>query len=240
MLFCAATVCVLIPGCKKDEDGMRFSIFTETFNRSAKVEIDGMASSWRVGDQVWVNGQTGVVNDNSVLTMNEAVDNWNRNYYAAYPASMVTSGNQNGELTVSLPQVYQYNEDSTTHRQLLKLPMVASTANDQITFKHLTGALVVKVPSVDRNIVLDYVMVQSSTSALSGSGTVNASVDSPELEFGADATHTVIMYFDEHPVTIPSSSTSTKNIMIPIAPTSGEDHQFTVTVRAHTRYSPYV
>ena len=245
MLFCAATVCVLLPGCKKDEDGMRFSIFTETFNRSAKVEIDSIASSWRVGDQVWVNGQTGVVeivNNNSVLTMDEAVDNWNRNYYAAYPASMVTSGNQNGELTISLPQIYQYDEDESTQRQLLELPMVATTTNDQIAFKHLTGALVVKVPSVDRNIVLDYVMVQSSTTALSGTGTVNMNrdADNPQVTFGADTTHTVIMFFDEHPVTISSGASTTKDIMIPIAPTSGENHQFTVTVRAHTQDSPYL
>lgn len=238
MFICAVSVFVQLTGCKKGDDGMRFSIFTEPFNGGVKVEIDSIASSWRVGDQVWVNGQTGVVeivNNNSVLTMDEAVDNWNRNYYAAYPASMVTSGNQNGELTVSLPQVYQYNEDATTYRQLLELPMVATTTNDQIAFKHLTGALIVKVQNTtNRNIMLDYVMVQSSTSALSGTGTVDVDAASPQMIFDADTTHTVIMYFDEHPVTISSGASTTKDIMIPIAPTSGENHYFTVTVRAHT------
>lgn len=238
MFICAVSVFVQLTGCKKGDDGMRFSIFTEPFNGGVKVEIDSIASSWRVGDQVWVNGQTGVVeivNNNSVLTMNEAVDNWNRNYYAAYPASMVTSGNQNGELTVSLPQVYQYNEDATTHRQLLELPMVATTTNDQIAFKHLTGALIVKVPNTtNRNIMLDYVMVQSSTSALSGTGTVDVDAASPQMIFGADTTHTVVMYFDTCPVVIQANASTTKDIMIPIAPTTGEGHHFTVMVRAHT------
>lgn len=200
MFICAVSVFVLLTGCKKGDEGMRFSIFTEAFNRGAKVEVNGLESSWRTGDQVWVNGQTGVVaiaDNNPVLTMNVSVDNWNGHYYAAYPASMVANGNQSGELTVSLPQVYQYNEDASTHRQLLELPMVASTTNDQIAFRHLTGALVVKVPKTDRNIVLDYVMVQSSTTALSGTGTVNMNrdADNPQVAFGADTTHTVIMFF---------------------------------------------
>lgn len=243
MFICAVSVFVQLTGCKKGDDGMRFSIFTEPFNGGVKVEVNGLESSWRTGDQVWVNGQTGAVSvsDNNSPTLNVSVASWNGHYYAAYPASVVMNGNQNGELTISLPQIYQYDEDESTHRQLLELPMVATTTNDQIAFRHLTGALVVKVPKTDRNIVLDYVMVQSSTTALSGTGTVNMNrdADSPQVTFGADTTHTVIMFFDEHPVTILSNASTTKDIMIPIAPTSGEDHQFTVTVRAHTRNSTY-
>ena len=244
MFICAVSVFVLLTGCKKGDDGMRFSIFTEPFNRGAKVEVNGLESSWRTGDQVWVNGQTGGVSvpDNNFPTLNVSVSSWNGYYYAAYPASVVMNGNQNGELTISLPQIYQYDEDESTHRQLLELPMVATTTNDQIAFKHLTGALIVKVPNTTtRNIMLDYVMVQSSTTALSGTGTVNMNrdADNPQVTFGADTTHTVIMFFDEHPVTILSNASTTKDIMIPIAPTSGEDHQFTVTIRAHTRNSTY-
>lgn len=244
MFICAVSVFVQLTGCKKGDDGMRFSIFTEPFNGGVKVEVNGLESSWRTGDQVWVNGQTGAVaiaDNNPVLTMNVSVDSWNGNYYAAYPASVVMNGNQNGELTISLPQIYQYDEDESTQRQLLELPMVATTTNDQIAFKHLTGALIVKVPNTtNRDIVLDYVMVQSSTSALSGTGTVDVDANSPQMIFSADTTHTVIMYFDEHPVTISSGASTTKDIMIPIAPTSGENHQFTVTIRAHTQDSPYL
>lgn len=238
MFICAVSVFVLLVGCKKCDDGMRFSIFTEPFNGGVKVEVNGLESSWRTGDQVWVNGQTGAVaiaDNNPVLTMNVSVDNWNGHYYAAYPASMVTNGNQNGELTISLPQIYQYDEDESTQRQLLELPMVATTTNDQIAFKHLTGALIVKVPNTtNRDIVLDYVMVQSSTSALSGTGTVDMGAASPQMIFGADTTHTVVMYFDTCPVVIQANASTTKDIMIPIAPTTGEGHHFTVTVRAHT------
>lgn len=214
---------------------MRFTLFTETMGGSSKVVVDGLTSSWRSGDQVWVNGVTGTVALDDAgdpkLTVN--VDNWNGNYYAAYPASMVTGSGQNSVLSVTLPQAYQYREDATTHQQLLEMPMVACTGNDRITFKHLTGALVVQVPSTSRNILLDYVMVQSSTSALSGTGIVDAGVDSPQVTFGTDTTHTVVMYFDTCPVVI-ALRASGKNIMIPIAPTTGEGHRFTVTVRAHT------
>lgn len=239
MFICAVSVFVLLTGCKKGDDGMRFSIFTEPFNGGVKVEIDSIASSWRTGDQVWVNGQTGgvSVSDNNSPTLNVSVVSWNGHYYAAYPASVVMNGNQNGELTISLPQVYQYDEDESTHRQLLELPMVATTTNDQIAFKHLTGALIVKVPNTTtRNIMLDYVMVQSSTSALSGTGTVDMGAASPQMIFGADTTHTVVMYFDECPVVIQPNASTAKDIMIPIAPTTGEGHRFTVTVRAHTQH----
>ena len=236
-LLCMATLCVFLPGCRKEQGAMRFTLFTETMGGSSKVVVDGLTSSWRSGDQVWVNGVTGTVALDDAgdpkLTVN--VDNWDGNYYAAYPASMVTGSGQNSVLSVTLPQAYQYREDATTHQQLLEMPMVACTGNDRITFKHLTGALVVQVPHAENNIVLDYVMVQSSTSALSGTGTVNAGADSPQVTFGADTTHTVVMYFDECPVVIQSNASTTKDIMIPIAPTTGEGHRFTVTVCAHTR-----
>ena len=45
------------------------------------------------------------------------------------------------------------------------------------------------------------------------------------------------MYFDRCPVTI-ANSESPKSIMIPIAPTTGDDHKFTVTVCAHSQYTP--
>jgi len=235
-LLCMATLCVFLPGCRKEHGAMRFTLFTETMGGSSKVVVDGLTSSWRSGDQVWVNGVTGTVALDDAgdpkLTVN--VNNWNGNYYAAYPASMVTGSGQNSVLSVTLPQAYQYREDATTHQQLLEMPMVACTGNDRITFKHLTGALVVQVPSTDTStITLDYVMVQSSTSALSGTGTVNAGADSPQVTFGTDTTHTVVMYFDTCPVVMESRSPS-KSIMIPIAPTTGEGHRFTVTVRAHT------
>lgn len=234
-LLCMATLCVFLSGCRKEQGAMRFTLFTETMGGSSKVVVDGLTSSWRNGDQVWVNGVTGTVAldnaNNPVLSV--YVDNWNGNYYAAYPASMVTGIGQDDVLEVTLPQAYQYKEDATTHQQLLEMPMVACTGNDRITFKHLTGALVVQVPHAENNIVLDYVMVQSSTSALSGTGTVNAGDDSPQVTFGTDTTHTVVMYFDECPVVMESRSPS-KSIMIPIAPTMGEGHRFTVMVRAHT------
>jgi len=161
------------------------------------------------------------------------VTRWGMGYYAAYPASAVESCTQSGLLTLTLPQDYQYREDNAGH-QLLEMPMVAYSEDDRLVFKHLTGALVVKVPSVDKNIVLDYIMVKSSTSPLSGKWTVQVGAADPQVTFISDTTHTVIMFFDRCPVNITANDPDTKDIMIPVAPTTGNGHKFTVTVCAHS------
>ena len=243
-MLCVGMVCMALAGCVKENNGMRFSIFTEPYNGTTKVAVDGLESTWQVGDRIWVNGVEAAVSldgsGNPVLLLDDSVSSREGVFYASYPASVVADCTQGGVLSVALPQAYQYHEDAVSGKQLLEMPMVAATRNDQLTFKHLTGALLVRVPKADRNITLDYIMVSSSTSALSGSGTVVLSAASPQVTFGADTSHTVVMYFNDSPVTIPSTATATKDIMIPIAPTAGEHHRFTVTVCAHstgsTRY----
>ena len=234
-LLCLVTL--LFVSCQKEDGAKRFSIFTESYRGTAKVVVDGLSSSWRAGDGIWVNGEQGTVAlDDGAPILDIHVTSWG-GYYASYPASFVEGGNQNGTLTLTLPQAYQYREDATTHKQLLEMPMVAYTVNDRLEFKHLTGALVVEVPHVTRDIVLDYIMVRSSTSPLSGTGTVDVRAENPQVVFESDTTHTVVMYFDRCPVTI-ANSESPKSIMIPIAPTTGNDHKFTVTVCAHSHYTP--
>lgn len=228
---------LLFVGCSKEDGKMRFSIFTERYGGGVKVVVDGPATTWRAGDEIWVNGVTGTVSLDSVnrpvLVAN--VDNWGGGYYAAYPASTVAGCTNDGTLSLTLPQEYQYREDASGH-QLLEMPLVAYTVNDRLTFKHLTGALIVRVPYAANNannMVLDYIMVKSSTSPLSGSGTVDMTAETPQVTFGNDTTHTVVMYFDRTPVSIPSNATTAKDIMIPVAPTAGDNHKFTVTVCAH-------
>lgn len=234
----AMVVCLLFGGCRKEEGAMRFSLFTEAYSGGAKVTVDGLTSSWHAGDHVKVNGVEGAVGVDAQGQpyLDVTVSQWGGSYYAAYPASAVESCTESGLLTLTLPQEYQYREDNSGH-QLLELPMVACSSNDNLVFKHLTGALVVKVPSADRNIVLDYIMVKSSTSPLSGRGTVQVDAANPQVTFSSDTTHTVVMFFDRCPVTILSSATETKDIMIPVAPTTGEGHKFTVTVCAHSTWS---
>ena len=225
-----AVACTFLSGCRKEEKGMRFTIFTEPYRGGSKIVVDGLVSSWQTGDHIWVNDLQGYVSvvDGSPV-MDVEVNSWGGYYYAAYPYSMVSSRTQAGLMSVTLPQAYQYREDASGH-QLLELPMAARTVNERLTFKHQTGSLLVKVPATGTNVVLDYIMVKSSTSALSGTGTVDLSDDEPQVTFGADTTHTVVMYFDQ----CTASITSGKAIMIPVAPTSGEGHKFTVTVCAHS------
>lgn len=233
-IVAVAVACTFLSGCRKEEKGMRFTIFTEPYRGGSKIVVDGLVSSWQTGDHIWVNdlqGSVSVVYGSPV--MNVEVNSWDDYYYAAYPYSMVSSCTQAGLMSVTLPQAYQYREDASGH-QLLELPMVARTVNERLTFKHLTGSLLVKVPATGTNVVLDYIMVKSSTSALSGTGTVDLSDDEPQVTFGADTTHTVVMYFDQ----CTASITSGKDIMIPVAPTSGDGHKFTVTVCAHSTGAP--
>ena len=58
-LLCLVTL--LFVGCQKEDGAKRFSIFTESYRGTAKVVVDGLSSSWRAGDGIWVNGEQGTV-----------------------------------------------------------------------------------------------------------------------------------------------------------------------------------
>lgn len=223
---------LLFFSCTKQQG---LTIFTVSVEPSAavKMTVADTLYSWQEGDNIWVNGSTGTVaftdaHSPTVSFQDEAVPNWEDNYYAAFPAGICSSGTTAGTLSVTLPAVYQYSQASDGKQQL-SMPMVAHSTGSHLLFRHLTAALIVKIPAVSDNVVLDYVAVRSSVSALSGNATVDASSDTPQPTFVSDTSHTVTLLFDNAQLSLGVS----RKVMLPI-PQVPVGNKFTVTVLAHT------
>lgn len=204
-----------------------------------KVIIDGLSASWAVGDAICVNNTTGIVtavsNNSATLVTNESV---NSPYYAVYPASMVAEGTDlsaGGTVVVSLPDSYEYLADPSTGKQILQIPMAATSTTESLTFKHLTGALAVNVTnSFSGGVTMDIVDVEviSNSYRLNGNYTVdftNLTSSTPVVSYVNDEKK-VRMTFPT-PLTVANGSTA--NIMIPVAAV-GNDNKFTIHVKVAT------
>lgn len=223
---------LLFFSCTKQQGLTIFTVSVEP-SAAAKMTVADTLSFWQEGDNIWVNGSTGSVaftdaHSPTVSFQDEAVPNWEDNYYAAFPAGICSSGTTAGTLSVTLPAVYQYSQASDGKQQL-PMPMVAHSTGSHLLFRHLTAALIVKIPAVSDNVVLDYVAVRSSVSALSGNATVDASSDTPQPTFVSDTSHTVTLLFDNAQLFLDDS----RKVMLPI-PQVPDGNKFTVTVLAHT------
>lgn len=229
----------MFAGCKKEGTGDRFKIVAEQYSGMDKVIIDGLSASWAVGDAICVNNTTGTVtavsSNNATLVTNESV---NSPYYAVYPASMVAEGTDlsaGGTVVVSLPDSYEYIADPSTGKQILQLPMAATSTTQSLTFKHLTGALAVNVTnSFSSGATMDIVEVSviSNSYRLNGSYSVdfNNLTSSTPVESNVNDEKKVRMTFPT-PLTVANGSTA--NIMVPVAAV-GNDNQFTIHVKVAT------
>lgn len=229
----------MFAGCKKEGTGDRFKIVAEQYSGMDKVIIDGLSASWAVGDAICVNNTTGIVtavsNNSATLVTNESV---NSPYYAVYPASMVAEGTDlsaGGTVVVSLPDSYEYLADPSTGKQILQIPMAATSTTESLTFKHLTGALAVNVTnSFSGGVTMDIVDVAviSNTYRLNGNYTVDFTnlTSSTPVVSNVNDEKKVRMTFPT-PLTVANGSTA--NIMIPVAAV-GNDNKFTIHVKVAT------
>lgn len=204
-----------------------------------KVIIDGLSASWAVGDAICVNNTTGTVtavsSNSATLVTNESV---NSPYYAVYPASMVAEGTDlsaGGTVVVSLPDSYEYIADPSTGKQILQLPMAATSTTQSLTFKHLTGALAVNVTnSFSGGASMDIleVAVISNSYRLNGNYTVDFTnlTSSTPVVSNVNEEKKVRMTFPT-PLTVANGSTA--NIMVPVAAV-GNDNKFTIHVKVAT------
>ena len=235
-VYCGiALLCVILlfSSCAKEQGIGMFDLFIEDPANASKLAVEGVHSYWESGDAIWVNGACGNVaftdGSSPTVTFTNSVENWNDHYYAAYPASICSTGTEQGVLTVTLPDSYQYSQDGTG-RQQLPMPMVACSTGSHLLFKHLTASVVVKIPAVSSNVVLDYVAVRSSVAPLSGTATVGVTNDDYTLNFAnTDTTHTVTMFFNNTTLNL----NAVRYVAIPVPPVPSSN-KFTVTILAHT------
>ena len=245
-LTCVTLACISLAGCVKELGLTRFGIAVEQYGGGGKLVVTtngGVSSAFVAGDTIRINGQKGVVAgdaDGLSVTFSETVTPVNDKYHALYPASLFTSQGADGSIAVDLPSEYNYEEDGSGN-QLIDIPLAAVSGNKKLLFRHLTGALVVLVsPVADANIVLDYIMVESSGTPLHGTGTVTFVGDgTPTLSLANDADKRhVTMFFPTAAYATLHSSDSAKRILIPV-PAVPESNRFTITVCAHSTSNIY-
>lgn len=196
IVYVSVIICVLLSGCMKEGMGLlpegAIEIFSEKIDQGdAKMHTNGNDSYWQEGDVLTINGQPFVVHvvknesghdlrcyiqsggqGNSSLSIGNT-------YNGYFNCGNVTNA-QSTTPTVTLPKRYVVNK---SHGYVdIDLPMAArftlSERENGVSFRHLTGALVVRPYNTYMNlesICIDSVMVISDKYKISGSTPVTLS-----------------------------------------------------------------
>ena len=223
-LCVALLVAVTLVACRRDDGEATLTLTDESFD-GGKMSVAGVAATWTQGDEVWVNGSVytiGVGNNGQASTTVVSAATYN----ALFPASVAVNSS-----TVRLPKDYQYATDGQG-RQMLDLPMMASSDGTTLFFRHITAALVVSVANHrSETLTLDRVTVRSNSYAISGERSIDFADygQSPIVAATADDKE-VNIYFDRQGVVLNSGDSIC--VMLPVAPV-GADNQFTVEVSTH-------
>lgn len=223
--------------CSKNDNGP-VEIFVEPFGGSEKLAVDGATATWSNGDVLRLNSGTAVVErkDNGhAYISNALIGDVNR---ALFPASLHEGFLSSDQVTVTLPQEYHYRTSGGT--QLLDIPMAArSTDQLQLHFRHLTGAIAVKIKNTRSHaLVIDHITITSSGYQLSGSRELNfAHIDTiGPIATSDEAKRKIVMYFDIEELSLASGAS--KTVLLPVPPV-GDDNKFTVVVSGHNQGERY-
>lgn len=219
---------VLLLSCRKETDSL-LEVVADRFGGDDKLQLDGKYSVWESGDLIRLNGTTAEVVRNSnghAYIAASAADDVNM---AVFPSTLCNT--LAGEtVTVSLPHDYTYR--TADGLQVLPMPMAAvSAGSSPLHFRHLTGALMLKISGP---LVLESVTVSSDKYQLSGNRTLNfGDIGSQAPIVAANALdRQVTMHFDG------TAIDGTLDVILPLAPV-GADNVFTVSINARRRGTRY-
>ena len=237
----------MLAACQKEETeaGSTIKLFAEGFGGDAsKMIVDHARTYWTSNDTVRINDNYFEVSVRNHDTGREEVFIYNIYNNSprplTYPLRALTpKGIYDGWITedqiqVNLPAVYQYDQvvENGTGRQVLNAPMAAyATSGGELHFKHLTGALAVKITNnTGAQIRLERIRVQSSGAKLNGTFTVDFNdLTSPIGPATASNVNErrVTMRFDKQEKVIGSGRTV--YIQIPVPPV-GTGNKFRILV----------
>ena len=221
------SILLLSTACQRDNGAVMLNINVAPMAGSDKMVVTGKTACWTAGDSVWVNGLPYPVNTAGGYSITVAYDQ--NGYRAVSPASIV-----NGGTTINLPAKYHYRTNNSGD-QLLSLPLAAYSDGNNLLFKHLTGALVVKLRNdTSINLTIDHVTIRSNGYAISGARTINFNdiAASTTARDGNGNDTSVTMYFDRQEVTL--TPNETVYVMIPVAAV-GDANKFTIEVSTHNQ-----
>ena len=227
-------------GCGKDEmeHSGRMILKTEGSDDS-KTAVAGTRVYWVDGDQVRINSETPKV---TVADGRAYVDvTTEGTIYGYFPSNIVRPHENHwkrSDPTIAVPSLYTCHYDDG--KQVIpELPMVgmAAEGENQIMFKHVTAAILVRVRNTTgKSLRLDHVTVRSATQRLCGSVMVN--LDATDLDLTAATTETVSerevsVLFSDTPV-IATGGSDIREIQVPILPIAATTNDLTIEVVATT------
>lgn len=197
LMVCAT---MLTTGCKK-EDGkvaLRAKIAQES---DSKIYMNGNRAYWHEGDLVNINGEEIPVEGVNGAVANFSGVNQSSQYYAVYPADIVTMNNCNGNVNVNLHAVQVYEEDNQGH-QIVKVPLGGTNqSEDNINvILYRLSSLVKIVFSSEMDFTLERIELTAAGHALSGAGTATITEDGVGNTItmaNSDTSHTVALDFSQ-------------------------------------------
>ena len=230
-----AAVCGLVAGCQKENVG-NLILEAEGMHGDAKLAINGNASYWAEGDQVWINGNPYTINitQSGQATVNVEGDNIESPIYGVYPT--IVYGANSYSITLEMPSTYHYATCSDG-KQNLQSPMVAyAESGNKLFFKHVTAAVTVEITNdFGIDLQVNTITVSSNKYKLNALQEIdfrninNNDFSVNPVEAWTDDQKTVTMNCDVEQLIVPSGQT--KQVQIPVLPV-GADNRFTITVNA--------
>lgn len=235
--FAVAALSATLWGCNKDEDGM-LEIFAESFGGDTKLVVNNRIAEWQNGDKVRINGTTAVVTrkvyeqTTHAYIPTSAVSAVNR---AVFPDTLCSSIGDDS-INITLPAEYSYRTEGGI--QVLEVPMAAVSAESSpMHFRHLTGALNVRLVGRDFYLELESLTVSSDKYQLSG--------ECP-LDFSDISGQTAQLAANEQQKSVSLTFNGTVlpqggslDVIVPIAPVLSDNH-FTIKLKARKDGKRYV
>ncbi len=227
----AAILLLLCAACAKDNTPGRIELLLEPMGGTKLVADTDLTAVWSNHDAIRINGTVATITRESDgrAYITATTSETNR---ALFPATLATAGPTVDNITVTLPDVYQYALEES--HQKIDFPLAArSTGTDPLRFQHLTGALCFTIKNNrSETLTVDRITVASNNYRLNGDFSVNLNSIGSIAPQTTDNTseRQVTMYFDQETITIPAGESA--KVLLPVAPV-GSDNRFTVTVSTH-------
>ena len=244
-----ALVCILSTGCKKDGNTVNLRAHIDYPSNNSKVYINNLLPCWNDGDAIYINDASYQVSNPNGATASLTGVTENDSYYAIYPASIVPSGTtlSAAATTVTLPRFQYYTV--VNGNQQVEVPMGAYATGGTLTFHNLCSILkVVVVNSLDnsQSLTMSGIEVFSSTSALSGTGSVTITGGGSDvITMGSasnDSPRAVTLSFNNTTngnVSIANGQNGTYYIVVPAFPEVSNNITFTLLDENNKKFAQF-
>lgn len=229
LLFAACSVNEMDIATPADKEAEEF--FATIEDASTKVFVDDeLMVLWHADDRVSIfnkytynqqyrfTGNTGANSGSFTKVPNDDFITGNAlNYvYAIYPYKESTEISNQGVLTIDLPAIQSYAENSFG---IGANTMISCSEGNELLFKNLCGYIMLKLYGDDVSVT-SISIKGNNNEPLAGKATVNASIDNaPTMTFDASATNEITLSFDT-PVTLGTTAESATTFWLVVPPTT--------------------